>query len=250
MISRRLLLSALACGSSLPQSARAKPFQVEGCCLIGGRPGDLGLRAYGLVGSDDAAERMVFTSGDRETDRRLGRALLRLAKVFDVNPGCGFFDDAASPNAFALPKSEVSGTEGTVLFGQTLFRQTMRADRDGIAVLAVFAHEFGHIAQFRTGLHNSLRERQPTAKLVELHADFLAGYYLGLRQAENPELRLWAAGALINGLGDNNFTNPGHHGTAEERTFAIEQGYKLGRAGAPPFAKAMTSGAEIVRRLS
>jgi hypothetical protein len=193
---------------------------------------------------------MVLTSGDKEMDRRLGRALLRLAKTFDVNPGCGFFDDGRTPNALAMPKSEIDGTEGTVLFGQNLFRQTMAKNDDGIAVIAVFAHEFAHIAQFKTGMVRTLRAEHRTNKLVELHADFLAGYYLGLRQAEFANLSLWFAGSLIHGLGDNNFTDPNHHGRGEERTAAIEAGYHVGREGASPFARAITTGREFIRRFS
>jgi len=250
MLSRRSLVLALACSRSLARYAHAAVPQIQGCCLIGGRAADFGLRAYNLVGSDDMAYRLIPSSGDRETDHRLGRALLRLAKAFDVNPGCGFFDDRASPNALAVQQSDVPGTEGTVLFGQQLFREVMSRHDDGIAVLAIFAHEFGHIAQFHSGIQDTLRAGQRTIKLVELHADFLAGFYLAQRQAENPGLRLWSAGDLIHGLGDNNFSNPGHHGTAEERAMAIEGGYRLGREAAPPFAKAMTAGGEFVRRFS
>jgi hypothetical protein len=167
MISRRSLILALLGGCGLDRVVHAGALQLEGCCLV----------ADGFVGSDDDVDRMVFTSGDRETDHRLGRALLRLAQVFDVHPGCGFFDDGRQPNARAVPKSTVPGTEGTVLFGQSLFRKTMALNDDGMAVLAVFAHEFGHIAQFRTRVHDTLRDGYPTAKLVELHADFLAGFY-------------------------------------------------------------------------
>src|SRR5262245_31120357 len=117
MLSRRSLVLAPMCAYIFSKYARANQPQIEGCCLIGVYPDDLGLE-YGFVGSGRDVERMVFTSRDAETDHRLGQALLRLADVFEVNPGCGFFDDEKSPNALAVPKNLVPGTEGTVLFGQ------------------------------------------------------------------------------------------------------------------------------------
>lgn len=252
MLSRRAVVLALAStsGCGLVRIARAGRPQFEGCFLVGKNPDVAGLGAYGIIGADTDRTQPIFTSGDREIDHRLGRALLRLARVFEVRPGCGFYNDGRSANALALQRTMVPGTEGTVLIGRNLFHETMTENRDGIAVLAVCAHEFGHIAQFRTGLHETLRAAHPTIKLVELHADFLAGFYLGLRQAEYPDLRLWSAGMLIHGLGDNDFRNEGHHGTPEERTAAIEEGYRLGRENAPPFAQVIRAGSEFVRKFS
>ena len=249
MLSRRAVVLALASGSGcgLVRTAHAGRPQFEGCSLIGGDPVIFGLGSRGIGGTDANRDQPIFTSGDRETDHRLGRALLRLANVFEVRPGCFFFDDWDNPNAYAKSVAMVTGTEGTVVIGQRLFRETMAENPDGIAILAICAHEFGHVAQFR-GMAASLQAASSTKKLVELHADFLAGFYLGLRQADYPSLRLWSAGALIHKLGDNEYTNPNHHGTAEERTAAIEEGYRLGRGKAPSFAQAMRLGGEFVRK--
>ena len=245
MLSRRSLVLALACGGNLVGHACAPVPQIEGCCLRAGEAADLDLQTIDLIPR----------SGDGKTDHWLGRALLRLAKTFDVNPGCGFYDDGTGgvhpgENAFASREQKVAGTEGTVLFGQELFRHTMRRNEDGIAVLAIFAHEFGHIAQFRSGVDRSLHAGQSTVKLVELHADFLAGFYLARRKAEIPDLRLWSAGDVIHGFGDNNFTGPIHHGTPEERIRAMEEGYTFGGGAAPSFATAMNVGESFVRRFS
>jgi|SRR5208337_2883850 len=126
----------------------------------------------------------------------------------------------------------------------------MSADENGMAILAVCAHEFGHIVQYDTRVHDTLSYGQPTVKLVELHADFLAGYYLGLRQSDQPSLRLFSAGAFIHDLGDNNFTSPTHHGTKEERTAALEGGYRLGRDATADIGSAISSGVEFVQQFS
>src|SRR6266481_5715963 len=109
MLSRRSLVLAVACSGSLARCAGTP--EIQGCFLIGGSAADLG------------EIRLIRKSDDPETNHRLGRALLRLAQAFDVNPDCGFFDDnRLGKNAFAF---EVPGTEGTVAFGQQLFRETM-----------------------------------------------------------------------------------------------------------------------------
>ena len=46
---------------------------------------------------------ILRSSGDLETDKFLGLALLRLATTFEIAPGFGFYDDSAGENAFATP---------------------------------------------------------------------------------------------------------------------------------------------------
>src|SRR5690606_8445367 len=124
-----------------------------GCVL---QPGDIAI--FGSHTSFHAiTDRLISTTGDKDFDRALGRALVRLSALFGERPGFGFVDDSGAPNAYASRETKVSGTWGTVLFGQTLFHELLnRHDDRGIAVLAVAAHEFGHIAQFRSGADQRL----------------------------------------------------------------------------------------------
>jgi hypothetical protein len=59
-------------------------------------------------------KKIIATSGNHQLDRYLGKALVRLADTFDINPGFGFMYDAR-PNAYADPNSRIPGTQGTVL---------------------------------------------------------------------------------------------------------------------------------------
>ena len=117
-----------------------------------------------------------------ELDLTLDAALKRLADLFGVLPGFGFYDDFKGPNAFAIYASPpmVPNTAGTVLFGRRLFQNMMKFDPTGVAVLWTLAHEFGHIWLFMSGRYKEVKRGQPTAKRIELHADFLAGYYLAI----------------------------------------------------------------------
>jgi hypothetical protein len=91
------------------------------------------------------------TTGNRDIDVALDKAISRLSADFHVTPGFGFFDDSASPNAFAMDRGIFPGTSQTVLFGSTCYSQWMDYDPSGVTIIAVIAHEFGHVMQFASG---------------------------------------------------------------------------------------------------
>ena len=187
------------------------------------------------------------TTGNRVLDRSLGRALVRLSELFSERPGFGFVDDFGAPNAYATDQTLVRGTWGTVCFGQTLFSDLMdRYDDQGLAIMAVAAHEFGHIAQFRSGIDKQLLRYQHTVKRVELHADFLSGYFLGVRKRQQPSISVREAGHALYQIGDYEFNDENHHGTPDQRVAAAETGFWLGRDGIADYDQAFTSGVEYI----
>jgi predicted metalloprotease len=112
--------------------------------------------------------------------------------------------------------------------GRTLFQDLLRRfDDGGIAILAVIAHEFSHIAQYRRRVFDTLVGGSGRAVRAELHADFMTGYYLGLRKADNPSLSIRTAGVALYQIGDYAFNNRDHHGTPAQRVAAAEEGFKL-----------------------
>lgn len=64
---------------------------------------------------------------------------------------------------------------------------------------------------------------------TELHADFLAGYHLGLQPREFGPDELVALGRAWEDLGDSDYTSVLDHGTREERIAAMEHGFEQGR---------------------
>jgi hypothetical protein len=82
--------------------------------------------------------------------------------------------------------------------------------------------------QFGDPVYGDLLRAHPTVKLVELHADYLAGYFLGTRKRATPDLRFYSLGPYVRSLGDTRFGAPSHHGTEEERLAAFEAGFALG----------------------
>ena len=197
--------------------------------------------------NDVRREHMIMTTGDEDLDRALGRALIKLTRIFSVYPGIGFIDEGRhrNRNAFATNRTLVTNTWGTVLFGQKLFAYLMEQDRQGWAVLAVMAHEMGHIAQFRSGIYSTLMQGQSTVKRLELHADLLAGYFLGVRKREQPSISIFRAGTELYKIGDFDFNNPTHHGTPDERLDAAEAGFKMALSGRH-FQEVFSRGAELI----
>ena len=215
---RTVIQGCVACGAAAVAGGAAGQIPTRGCRWSAGNS----------AGMSVVVAELGNTTGDPRKDEFLGRALVRLSSLFGERPGFGFVDDGNKKNAFADPESRTTGTNGTVLYGKNLFRDLMtRFDDNGIAVLLVAAHEFGHILQFNRGLFDALNEHQRTVKRSELHADLLAGYFLGTRKKENPDLKIRTAGVALFEIGDYEFNSRDHHGTPEERIEAAEYGYKF-----------------------
>lgn len=171
---------------------------------------------------------LFASTGDWRLDSAFGVLLADLSARFMVRPGFSFYDDGPAKNAKALTVSAFPGTRGTVLFGTKLLRWALAADVHGdLFALCVCAHEFAHIVQNNTPFRRRLQQGQQTKRPLELHADFLAGYFFGSRGASYTPAHLIALGKAWQAIGDTNFTHPEHHGTPSERLGAIETGFRI-----------------------
>jgi hypothetical protein len=150
-----------------------------------GKDVDLMKDRLGAAGGGGETIQIIRTTGNRDLDRALDRSLVRMSTTFGIDPVFGFFEDK-QPNAFAAPESNDLSRTGIVLFGRNLFNDLQATDPSGVSVLGVAAHEFAHIWQFHSGYYKVIRGNGPTVKRLELNADFLAGYYLGLRKSAVP----------------------------------------------------------------
>jgi hypothetical protein len=242
---RRDFLFAFSAGLLSPTSILADASDYEGCCLS--------LDQFNTVHSSSSrlaamgTPDLIPSSGDKTLDRAIGITVSRVSREFDVHPGFGFIDDQL--NAFASPEPLVPGTRGTVYFGMPLLRRQLKVAPSGVAVMGVIAHEFGHIAQFDSGLHSRLSRGQPTVRLVELHADYLAGFYAGTRARTNKALHTDDLGDAFFSIGDTQFSNRQHHGTPSERVQALTQGFRFGKSNGGGIRDALTSGETAIRRI-
>jgi hypothetical protein len=181
---------------------------------------------------------LIWPYGNQSVDIAYQNEGLALVRVFGVSPRGFFFDDRRSPNAYAT--SDVvneSGPDGTIVFGLRLLQGELARDGGiGFSVPAIMAHEFAHLVQFKNGID------LPTVQM-ELQADFMAGWYLGLRgRFVYTDVR--PAFQAFFQIGDYDFNNPGHHGTPQQRLAAIQAGF---RSSDLPLRQAFQRGLQFVK---
>jgi hypothetical protein len=171
-------------------------------------------------------------SGNSDFDAALGRQVLSpLSLEFGVNPGFGFYEEDkhleyGDENALASTLVRIARTRGTVVFGLNLLRNFLRVDGGDFAIMAICAHEFGHIKQYGLDAKSAIEQGLPSY-CIELHADFLAGYFVRLFSERVPATRLQVIGEQWSKLGHP--TDPGSHGTSTQRVKAIEAGYDFAK---------------------
>jgi hypothetical protein len=199
-----------------------------------------------LTSASFDANELISTSGDIRLDRSLIAELKHIIEIIPVSPGFKYIRDD-SPNAFATNTTYVSNTRGSVLMGLNLIREEIsRSENGGVAVAGICAHECGHIFQFFSSYSDQLRSN--TAKYTELHADLIAGYYMGRRRQFSADRVAVFARSLFD-KGDYGFNEPNHHGTPEQRFEAMKKGYEYG-IGNSNFDEVVRSGAIFVRNMT
>jgi hypothetical protein len=249
-----LTASSEACCQPLLPAPR-----LRGCMI----PDDLAARFFASSSDQQifltGDELMRDGSGDRDFDFALAHTLVKIGAALDVLPGFAYYDDRSSPAAFAtketlLQRADRTKVDGTVLFGLRLLRQTrVELESPEVAVTAVCAHEFGHILQAKCGLYDrksslygALVKGQETKKRIELHADFLAGYFACIRKREKPDFPAAIFPVKLGSMGDNDFNDPEHHGTPAERAAAAVQGFKVAYQERRGVLDAVRSGIQYV----
>jgi hypothetical protein len=229
IVDRRSLLRAAAASmfvGMLPRTGQARPlWPIGGCCPLCNAVRSAFGQVGGVTATSGGGAQIVRSTGDPETDRLLGVSLARLARTFKVSPGFSFYDDSDGQNAFATPDNVLGEGKGSVLMGTRFFSDKMMNEHDsGITVLGVLAHEFAHIHQTDYGYQAALLRMDTTVRPLELHADYLAGYYLALRKSDRPDIDVQTVASVFSGMGDTNFNSPQHHGTPAERSAALSAG--------------------------
>jgi hypothetical protein len=231
MLRREVVLGGLltiVTGSSDACCQSNNPLRRQGCMIP-----DTMAHAFFARSSDHETyetgnERILLKSGIPDFDLALVHTLSDLTDQFKVLPAFGFFDDWERPDALAT-KATRGGTRkhGTVLFGRRMLQKTMaEISNPVVAVTAICAHEYGHIVQFQQrNFQETLLAGQRTVKRVELHADFLAGYYAGSRWLRNNNYEAVVFATKLESLGDNDVDKLDHHGTPEERGRVVVRGF-------------------------
>lgn len=172
-----------------------------------------------VIGNEDIEPR----SGDPLFDRALVQSLAMMTREFNVLPGFGFYDDHDGKNAKAMSRQLLGQTDGTVLFGFRLLEDMLKIPvRPDAAILAVCAHEFGHILSYKTGqIHSLAPDRTPNSTYrAEQYADYMAGYFAGVRKRRRSNFP-----AVVFANTQRSFGG-GAHGSGVQRGHAVLEGFK------------------------
>jgi hypothetical protein len=177
-----------------------------------------------------------------------------LIKLFKVRPHMFYLEEEGGPNAFSTNQvfpdllaaegvTEKDSPDGTIFLGLKLIQMEARNTKGSLFSLpAILAHEFAHSVQFKTGCLLQGKKR-------ELHADYIAGYFIAHRARFRKQSTAQAAKNFF-AKGDYMFNDAQHHGTPEERWNAFWAGYQLNKASkAPSGVYAYNQGLLYLRRL-
>lgn len=224
VVLRGLLTIAWGCAATCPCSANVNNARSFGCYVANDEaPAFFKLtetaQAFSF-GTEDIEPR----SGNRQLDRALAQTLARLAKTFDVLPGFAYYRDNDRPNALATPSALLKRTDGTVLFGLSMLRLLLdRPEHPDASIVAVCAHEFGHIVGYKTGLIDQLSPDRSNPFRAEQHADYLAGFFAGLRTIDRQSFPAVVFATTQESFGGS---TRGSHGTGKGRAEAVVEGFK------------------------
>jgi hypothetical protein len=185
-------------------------------------------------------------SGNPKLDEAVIFELKKILGIIPVNPAFQYVQED-QPNAFAMRTSDVLGTNGTVLIGLKLLNSLLQDETGGgaAAIAGICAHEVGHIYQYFNDYFDHISPLGTTA--VELHADLIAGYYMGRRGDATSDQVHYFSQALFNRTGYD-FTDPSFHGSPGERIAAVDKGYFWAKQGVS-LPDACTRGEAYVRSL-
>lgn len=171
----------------------------------------------------------THTTGNKNLDQSLISELRKQAKLFQLVPAFYLFTNKVK-NAFATTRKfpDNPKSDGSILYGITLMNSQLEMGYWGGAVVAgVMAHEYGHIYQYHSGAFKKLRKLHKTVKFVELHADFMSGYYMGIKYvASGKKVNVRTVASATYDIGDYAYNNPAHHGTPVERTVMLKEGFE------------------------
>jgi hypothetical protein len=247
MQSRREVLGGLLTIGFIPACACAQSGSF-GCVVSDQRlAGMLGSRpaAFAFNIDNDAVEN---GSGNKDFDRALAITLAKLSDLLNVLPGFAFFSEGTDgPNAFASSSRRLGRDDGSVAFGKVMFGKLMQSrDNPELGVAAVCSHEFGHILQFKTDLRRRLVGADGRVKRLELHADYLAGYFAGLRKKERPDFPAAIFAQTQYNFGDTLYAEIDHHGTPDERGQAVVGGFQAAYRDGKSLSVAIEEGIRFV----
>ncbi len=179
------------------------------------------------------------TSGNIDLDNILSSQKKDLESFFGLNINLYYGTELDQQgNAFFTPNCYSFNCNGEIVLGKYLMSELSTKSFSYARLVAVFAHEFAHGMQHKYGWSGNSKWR-------ELHADYLAGYYLG-RSNSLTESQVISIFNEFYSRGDYGFNDPSHHGTPDERSCAFLEGFKFAYTGSTTVYDAYNSGKRYI----
>lgn len=178
------------------------------------------------AGGAPQAEELLNSSGDSNLDRILAAEMIEQSRFFGLRPAFMLYS-GPNQNAVATTRKQLPDTQGTILYNLPFLQSQLKGSQWGGAVVAgIIAHEFSHIFQFYSEYGSRLEALHGTVKFQELHADYISAFYMAKKYVAS-KVKLNDYFDEFYKLGDYQFNDKDHHGTREERYFAVKSGHNL-----------------------
>jgi hypothetical protein len=150
-----------------------------------------------------------------ETENTIYNEFKKLSQLFNLSIELKVIDYKDGP--CYIPSTK------TLIADKYFLNYVSRLSYGNERVKAILAHEFAHALQDKCGLYNLWNG----GIKIELHADFLAGFYIG-QSGLISKNKLTGFAQEFFERGDNlPFLHIDHHGSPEERRCAFLEGYKV-----------------------
>jgi hypothetical protein len=222
LVTRRLVIGGVPvllfggiCCAAHAQASDSGP----GCWTPDDKVDDL-FRKAGVASSfSNNYSNLEPRSGNVQLDRALAQGLATIAGTFGVVPGFAYYQEDAGVNAQATAEVLLQRTDGTVMFGLSLLQLLLQRSYPDAGILAVCAHEFGHIVSFKNGMIADLSPDRRQPYRAEQFADYMAGFFAGSRKLLFPNYP-----AVVFATTQDSFGG-GDHGSGQQRAEAVQEGF-------------------------
>ncbi|GBR10589.1 M48 family metalloprotease [Asaia siamensis] len=186
-------------------------------------------------------QRIFNESGFTILDGALKDEVDSLNKEFETDSHFYFYNDKDGMNAFAQPgsrspsvcfgfrllHSELNSPDPFLLHGSNPSNKLARTG----SVAAIMAHEWGHTLQFKYRKQFGFDEVNRFGVRMELHADVLAGWYMGKKSSLENVSTEDILESFYNKGDFLPFNDTNHHGTKLQRATAITKGFEQSKSG-------------------
>ncbi len=218
---REVVLGGLLAFVPYPVCCASAQGHDPGGCWLGPTQTDIFTNSHSN-GPGLLRETLVARSGVEHLEVALVLTLQKLSTLFGVLPGFSYYREHDRPNAKATSSALVgSRPDGTVLLGTRLLSDLLAMPAFGdAAIVAVCAHEFGHILSYSNGMIRQLAQgTNPSPFRAEQFADFMSGYYAGVLKRTDQDYPAVIFADSTSRYGDAD------HGTGEQRAKAVVAGF-------------------------